>query len=39
MKKIVGCWLLQLAQQLAQQLQPTSQEGSNLNILCIGSKY
>ena len=39
MKKTVGCWLLQFAQQLVLQSQPTSQEGSNVNLLCIGSKY
>jgi hypothetical protein len=39
MKKTVGCWLQQFAQQLVLQSQPTSQEGSNVSLLCIGSKY
>ncbi len=38
MKKAVGCWPLQFALQLVQQLQPTLQEGSNVNLLCIGPK-
>lgn len=38
MKKTVGCWLLQFAQQLVLQSQPTLQEGSNVSLLCIGSK-